>query len=196
MQQHDLDRERIRSALNAVGELLAAEGEHVAIIVAGGASLNLLGIVRRTTTDVDVLARAERRGDGVDLREAEPLPPALVTAIRTVARDFGLGEQWMNADVGQQLSQGLPPGLTAGLTWKTFGGALDVGLVGRQTLISLKLFAAADQGPRSVHMQDLLRLEPTNAEFANAKAWVETQDAAAEWPGIVEEVIRRVETSH
>ena len=46
----------IERALRAVGELLTAERAEVGIIVVGGTALNLLGIVERTTRDVDVLA--------------------------------------------------------------------------------------------------------------------------------------------
>lgn len=45
-------------------------------------------------------------------------------------------------------------------------------------MIALKLFAAIDRGPRSVHMQDLLRLEPSDEELESAAAWVGTQDAS------------------
>jgi hypothetical protein len=48
----------IEGALGAVGELLAAERAEIGIIVVGGTALNLLGIVERTTRDVDVLAIA------------------------------------------------------------------------------------------------------------------------------------------
>jgi hypothetical protein len=47
-------------ALARVGELLAADGEAFALVVLGGAALNLLGIVERATRDVDVLASASR----------------------------------------------------------------------------------------------------------------------------------------
>ena len=47
----------IEKALDALGELLTAEGTEFGIVVLGGAALNLLGIVERTTRDVDVLAR-------------------------------------------------------------------------------------------------------------------------------------------
>jgi hypothetical protein len=45
-------------------------------------------------------------------------------------------------------------------------------------MTALKLFAAIDQGPRSVHMQDLLRLGPTEDELARAADWVASQDAS------------------
>ena len=42
----------------------------------------------------------------------------------------------------------------------------------------LKLFAAGDQGPHSVHYEDLAALSPTPEELDAAAAWIRTQDAA------------------
>jgi hypothetical protein len=53
------DRGDIEEALSRVGELLAAEGHEYAIVVLGGAALDLLEIVNRKTRDVDILAFAE-----------------------------------------------------------------------------------------------------------------------------------------
>jgi hypothetical protein len=87
-----MDSDEIEGALTAVGELLAADRERVAVVVVGGATMSLLGHVRRTTRDVDVIARAHPRDDGtMRLERAEPLPPALQSAILTVARDFRPG---------------------------------------------------------------------------------------------------------
>ncbi|HEX9887605.1 MAG TPA: hypothetical protein VGA70_13995 [Longimicrobiales bacterium] len=126
-----MQAEEIKAALQAVGELLAADDEHTAIVIVGGATLNLLGVVRRPQD----------------------------------------------------------------ITWRNYGGGLDVGLVGRRTLINLKLFAAVDRGPRSVHLQDLVALNPTEEELEGAAAWVFIQDAAPEWPSLVNEVIEHVERS-
>lgn len=184
----------IEEALSAVGELLAAERTHVSIVVVGGATLNLLGIVRRSTRDVDVIARAFRDEEGtLHLTRAEPFPPALRTAIATVARDLGLPGDWMNAEVGMQWSQGLPPWILADIEWRPHAG-LSVGLVGRRTLIALKLFAAVD-GTSRVHLQDLLALRPSDAELGESAAWVEGQDAAAEFPALVAEVVAHVRRS-
>jgi hypothetical protein len=60
-----------------------------------------------------------------------------------------------------------------------------VSLVDRRTLIALKLFAAADSGPRSVHRQDLLALSPSEAELEESRAGVETQDASEIFPDLV-----------
>lgn len=193
MDDQNLHAEELKTALQAVGELLAVESEQVAIVVVGGATLNLLGIVRRGTSDVDVIARASRTASGdFRLERATPFPPSLERAIRTVARDFGLSVNWMNAMIEAQWVPGLPPGLAEDITWRNYGGGLDVGLVGRRTLIALKLFAAVDRGPLSVHLQDLVALSPTADEMERAAIWVRTQDAGPAWAGNVGEVIEHV----
>jgi hypothetical protein len=186
------DSRGLDAALGAVGDLLAADGEPVDVVVVGGATLNLLGIVSRTTRDVDVIAQAYRDAGGtLRLAHAEPFPDALERAIATVARDLGLDRDWMNAAVGKQWSQGLPPGIEQDLEWRRYG-ALHVGLVGRRTLIALKLFAAVDQGPRSVHMQDLATLAPGDGELEDAAAWVVTQDGSPLFPHLVQQAVEHV----
>jgi Nucleotidyltransferase of unknown function (DUF6036) len=185
MQTRELDQ-----ALAACGELLAAEGEEIAIVVVGGATLNLLGLVRRSTSDVDVIARADLHDGELTLVPAEPFPDALARATGRVARDFGLAPDWLNADVGKQWTQGLPPGIEHDLTWRRYGG-LHVGLAGRRTLVALKLFAAADGGEKSVHLQDLVALAPTAEELSQAEVWVRTQDASPEFAAILQQVVER-----
>lgn len=47
---------QLEEVLQAVGNLLEAQGEDVGIVVVGVASLNLMGFVLRTTNDVDIIA--------------------------------------------------------------------------------------------------------------------------------------------
>jgi len=60
----------IDQALAGVGDLLAARGARIAVIIVGGATLNLLGIVSRSTGDVDVIALADRDAEGRGARRA------------------------------------------------------------------------------------------------------------------------------
>ncbi|WP_157621532.1 DUF6036 family nucleotidyltransferase [Salisaeta longa] len=190
--------EQLEDLLTAVGDLLEAEGERMGIVVVGGASLSLLGLVKRTTSDVDVIAAATPDPSGPDssgeetLTPPDPLPPPLRRAIQTVARDYGLPSDWMNTAIGPQWDLGLPPGLKEDISWRTYGG-LRVGLVGRRTLIALKLFASVDQGPESVHVQDLVALEPTPDELHRAAEWVRSQDASPEFASMIDAVIRHVQ---
>lgn len=186
------DSSAIEDALRRVGELLAYEGHSYAIVILGGAALNLLGIVERPTTDVDILAFARdgRAETGLLHEPPEPMPAPLQEAIRTVGRDLGLDPNWLNAGPALQWRAGLPPGLAERVRWRRYD-SLDVGIVDRYDLVFFKLFASADApGPRSVHYRDLLALRPTAAELSSAADWVRTQDAAPEFAAIVAKVVR------
>jgi hypothetical protein len=182
---------QIESVLQAVGELLAAEGHTIGIVIVGGAALNLLGVVERTTRDVDVLAFAvPSEGDRPTLVEPpEQLPDWLQRAIREVGRDAALISDWLNTGPALQWRQGLPPGLETRVEWRQFS-ALTVGIAGRYDLVFLKLYASADStGPESVHYQDLLRLQPSGDELDKAAEWVRAQDASPDFARILEEVV-------
>lgn len=184
----------IDEALGRVGELLAFEGHADAIVVLGGAALNLLGIAERPTSDVDILAFARPEpGRLQELREPpEPMPEPLLRAIREVGRDMGLEEDWVNTGPGLHWRAGLPPGLARRVHWKQYA-ALWVGLVDRYDLIFFKLFATADSvGPRSIHYQDLLALSPTAGELDAAAAWVRDQDASPEFVRVLDKVLAHV----
>lgn len=56
--------------LTALGEQLSALDARCEIVVIGGAALLALGLVNRTTSDVDVLALGSNEG----LKPADPLP--------------------------------------------------------------------------------------------------------------------------
>lgn len=78
------------------------------------------------------------------------------------------------------------------MTWKTYGG-LWVGLAGRRTLIALKLFAAVDHDPQSVHVQDLIALAPTDDELEEAAEWTRKQDESSAFKEMVSEVVTYVQ---
>jgi hypothetical protein len=87
----------VEVALARVGEVLRFRRQSFAIAIVGGAALNLIGAVSRTTTDVDVLAVANpvelARNARSTLTEApNPLPVDLVRAAADVARDLNLDE--------------------------------------------------------------------------------------------------------
>src|SRR5579859_5329362 len=181
-------------SLQLVGELLEAEGAPYAIVIVGGAALTLLEIVTRATRDVDVIAVAV---DPTKPRAIQPppdtFPEPLQRAIDTVAHDLNLDDDWLNTGPAGQWRQGLPPGLESRTTWRRFA-AITVGIVARQDLILLKLFAAANNSPSGPHARDLIGLKPTDAELAAASAWVKGQDASPEFPALVDQVIEYVRT--
>ena len=108
-----INRSEIERVFDALGELLIAEGTEFGIIILGGAALNLLGIVERTTRHVDVLAITSSTLDnGLPiLTTPEPLPEPLKRATERVARDFRLPEDWVDTTMGLQLQTGCRPGL-------------------------------------------------------------------------------------
>jgi hypothetical protein len=185
-------RTAIEAALMALGERLAHAHQPCAIVVLGGAALNLLAIVDRPTIDVDVLARADDTGA---IRPPDPLPETLRRAIAAVARDRGLLENWMNTTVADQWRFGLPPGLAERIEWRTFD-ALRVGIVGRRDLICFKLYASSDQtGPDNVHVRDLLALKPNAEDLEWAAAWVRAQDPSPEFQAVVSKVVAYVQNA-
>lgn len=189
------DYRTTEQALQALGELLEARGEHFAIVIIGGAALNLLRIVKRVTEDVDILAFARESQDAsspVLIEPPTPIPAALTNAIEQVAKDLNLVPNWLNTGPALQWRQGLPPNLDRRVEWRRFG-ALHVGLVSRYDLIFLKLYAAADStGPSSRHVQDLLALRPTDVELEDARRWVQNQDVSPAFHEVLDKVIAYV----
>lgn len=54
-----------------------------------------------------------------------------------------------------------------------------------QDLLRLKLFAAYDEGPASVHFADAVAMHPTSAELEDAERWVVTRFPAGPLPGLM-----------
>lgn len=167
-----IDKNRVEVALAALGEQLQLAGEQLELVVIGGSGLLALGLIDRTTRDVDVVAL--RRGD--QLVDPRPLPQALLDARDRVAGDFGLAEDWLNAAPASLLDFGLPAGFVERLERRDYGPALTVWLASRVDQIHLKLFALADYAPGSKHDLDLRRLDPTREELVDAARWAITQD--------------------
>ncbi len=140
-----------------------------------------LGLVSRTTTDVDILAGVDVQRGLVDPR---PISEALKLAAGKVARELQLDPQWLNTGPADQVQAGLPKGFLSRLTRRGYGSALTIYLPDRLDLIHLKLFAVVDQGVGR-HSSDLAALQPTNNELLIATRWVLTQDASVVFPEIV-----------
>lgn len=171
--------------LDALGEQLGALGSHVEMVVIGGSALTALGLVRRATRDVDLLAIADKG----ELRLAEPLPDALLAARAAVARDFGLDENWLNAGPTDLIKWGLPHGFMTRVVTRQYGQALDVHFAGRVDQIHFKLFALVDQGGGR-HETDLRALTPTAAELIAAARWSITQDPSPGYKSVLAEALR------
>lgn len=181
-------------ALDAVGQILQAEGFEFAIVVIGGAALQLLGVVQRTTRDVDVVALGDPpSANRPSLSDpGDELPDPLLRAREIVAEDFGLDSDWLNLGPALQWKQGLPPGFEGRVRWRRYH-SLTVGIADRRDLIAFKLYAAADSaGPSSVHFQDLIALKPSTEEIDWAAGWVRTQDIAPEFRAVLTQAVDHV----
>jgi len=167
----EITDETIGLLFGALADQLRALGSRVEMVVIGGSALTALGLVRRATRDVDVLAIA----DNGELRLAEPLPQALLAARSIVAADFGLAENWLNAGPTDLLKWGLPEGFMSRVVTSSYGTALVVHFASRLDQIHFKLFAVVDQGGGR-HEADLRALSPTPGELAAVARWSITQD--------------------
>jgi hypothetical protein len=181
----DITGETLDGLLGALGEQLAALDGHIEMVVIGGSALTALGLVQRATRDVDLLAIAVKG----ELRLAEPLPDALLSARAAVARDFDLDENWLNAGPTNLIKWGLPNGFMTRVVTRLYGPALVVHFAGRIDQIHFKLFAMVDQGGGR-HETDLRALGPTAAELTTAARWSITQDPSPGYRTVLVEALR------
>jgi len=170
--------------LHRVGDILADRGESMEVVAIGGGSLLLLGLIKRPTRDLDLVAVVE---DG-KLRRADPMPPALKAAVDDVARLKGIDPHWMNAAPSSLVDLGLPEGFMQRTDRRAYG-ALTLYLATRVDQIAFKLYAAVDQGPDSKHVDDLRLLAPTSAELLDAARWTRTHDPSPGFREILVQVL-------
>ena len=98
-----LERDRLAEALATLGALLEERGEAIGVLIVGGGSLLLLGVVERPTADVDVVGFSSAAG----YARADVLPEFLTTAVRDVGDALGLGDAWFNTGPAGLLEFGL-----------------------------------------------------------------------------------------
>jgi hypothetical protein len=183
----------LQTALRLLGgRLELAEAEHVGLVVCGGSALIAHGLILRTTKDVDVVALMDK---GHHLASPAPLPGFLLKAAKEVARDLGLEENWLNngpsSDAGGLFQLGLPEGIEDRLSAQGYGPRLTVYFVGRFDQIHFKLYAAADRRD-GTHLDDLLSLEPTDAELESAARWAMMHDVSPGFRLILKQLLRHI----
>lgn len=173
------DQKGIELLLTALAEQLESlMNKKIELLVCGGAALNFLGLVQRTTEDVDILAFVTRNNEGnVSFLRADPLDAALTVAARKVARDFNLPENWLNPGPASAVDLGLPEGVIERVVTRYYGKKLIIHFLGRYDQIHFKLYAAVDQGAGK-HFDDLLALKPTEIEIDQAARWSMTHDVS------------------
>lgn len=172
-----MTRRILESLLTELGDWLEFEDcAPVDWVVCGGVALSLQDLQSRTTRDVDVLGN----WGGATIACIQDFPDEVKACIRKVVENHpdlqALDMRWINLGPSRLATFGLPEGFERRLTSVSFGKKLTLHLLGRQDLLPLKLYAAADEFGRrqEVHYQDLKALRPTFDELDNAVDWVRT----------------------
>lgn len=179
---------RLDELLSALDRQIALGGSEIGLVVCGGSALAALGLVHRTTRDVDVLGLARTAPGGVVVERIEQLPEPVASAALKVARDFGLPPDWLNVGPAPQVGMGLPEGFGGRAERRRYGSSLTVYYASRYDQVHLKLYAAVDQD--SYHVQDLELLKPTGPEMLAAARWTLTQDMSGAFRDSLRDFLR------
>ncbi|MDX2054610.1 MAG: DUF6036 family nucleotidyltransferase [Polyangiaceae bacterium] len=131
----------LEDALVTLGELLEERSLSAELVVIGGGSLLLLGVLQRPTKDLDVFALLEHG----TLLTAQPLPKGLSEAVADVGVAQGLAPDWLNSGPTSLLDFGLPDGFQSRLSTRSFG-TLTLHVAGRFDQVREPRQAAASCG--------------------------------------------------
>ncbi len=190
-----LNNRDIEKSLILLGKRLEIEGNEIFnIVVCGGSALIITGLItgRMFTKDVDLVGLGYKDLTGkLQVRECRELPKTLEKAVRQVARDLGLEDNWLNTDPTSLVRFGLPDGFTERLQLKTYGKLLNVYFTGRTDQIFFKLYAAVDQGPGK-HVDDLRELSPADEEIESAAKWAMKHDVSENFRNILKDMLRKL----
>ncbi len=166
----------------------------VELVSCGGAALNLMGWVARSTSDVDIIcaARVEAKRKVV-LEPDKTLPLGFAALVGEVGRELGLAQDWLNFGPAPLVEFELPLGLERRLARRSFGRCLALHLVSRLDQIHLKMFATLDPKTRlETHLGDLLDLEPTPAEAQAAVDWLLARKTSPAFRRKLKQVLDRI----
>lgn len=161
-----LDKEIILESLEWLSDWLRRKhpDERFELVLVGGAALALDGL-KNQTVDIDLLL-------------PHPLPEALRNGVAHIARVRKLGPEWINTNVAGVLERCVIklPGYFEEIS-RSFrvGDNLNVHLIGRQAMISLKLYAATSVVAK--HTEDLVQLKPRREEIREAVRFVLSADS-------------------
>jgi len=168
-------------------QIRVRDGTPLGLVVCGGTALSALGLVMRTTRDVDVLGTVLETQNKRTIQRITKFPEWLVEAANKVGRDFDLPENWLNLGPASQVESGLPEGFEKRLVKKVYGQYLTIYFISRLDQIHFKLYAAVDQN--GYHVQDLFALKPTEIEMEMAANWVITQDVSEVFKALLKDFL-------
>lgn len=164
-------------------------GMPYSIVVCGGTALAALGLILRTTRDVDVLGEVVLKEQKTEIKKIDDFPQWFQEASRVVKRDFGLTKYWIDTGPTFQVDAGLPEGFGDRLVRKAYGKYLTVYFISRIDQIYFKLFASLDRA--GYHVDDLFNLNPSKEEMLEAVGWVLTQDTSKEFKTKLNEFLKK-----
>jgi hypothetical protein len=165
------------AAIREFDHYLASQGLRFRAVIIGGAALIALGIIKRTTKDVDCLEPA--------------LPDDIKDTSRRFASerpDLGLSVDWLN-NGPLSLQDDLPDGWRERLVPVFTGAAMALHTLGRLDLLRTKLFAYCD---RQQDEDDCAAMSPTVEELAVCLPWLLERDSNPHWPANVKASLRRL----
>lgn len=182
------DAEQVHELLEHLADAMELEkADEIELLVCGGAGLQVLALVQRTTKDIDVVALVV---DGKD-QDPEPFPDAFERALLRVARDHNLPRDWLNYGPRESQRLGLPTDIVARSHLHAYGTLLRVRFLDRYDQIHFKLYAAVDQG-KGKHLADLQKLQPTSEELRAAALWSMTHDTSGGYRMMLVEALRHL----
>ena len=156
----------------AFDAFLHERGLRFEAVVIGGSALVLLGLIARTTVDVDV----------VDPHVPEDvLAAAEDFATSRAGRELGIEPGWLNSKSHQfvGVTGGMPDGWRSRLIPLWSGQALVLRTLARLDLLATKLAAFVDRGTDAPDVEAML---PTSAELIHCWPFVREYDANPNWP--------------
>lgn len=156
----------------AFDAFLHERGLRFEAVVIGGSALVLLGLITRTTVDVDVID--PRVPDHV-------LSAAEAFAASQVGRELGIVSGWLNSKAHEFVGVygGLPEGWRSRLVPLWSGKALVLRTLARLDLLATKLVAFVDRGTDAA---DLEALRFTGEELTSCWSFVRAYDGNPKWP--------------
>jgi len=181
------NKEDIFEALDRQIDL--CNGSPISLVVCGGTALFALGLVLRTTKDVDVLGEAVYSEKEIIVKKIDRFPERFLQAAKVVERDFELPKEWINIGPASQVELGLPVGFEKRLVGRRYGKYLTIYFISRLDQIHFKLYAALDRA--GYHVDDLFALKPTKQEMEMAARWVLTQDVSEGFKVILKDFLRK-----
>lgn len=158
------------------------------VLCCGASALCVLGLLSRSTMDVDVLGLVVRDRD---LNPCEVFPVEMERAIANAGLELGLADDWFNGSASRLLERGVPKGTLerSSAHRRTFGPCLTVRFLDRKDQVALKLFAAMDSIDGMRHLKDLEEITPEAGEISHALTWMGGWESSAAFRAKLKQIV-------